>query len=141
MVDIAYRLHTLVPGAVYSGSLTAGTEAAYDAIVWGDVTPKPLWVDILAQTDPPPNPIQVSGQYDLTTSTLTPGSTGVASATKLSTGNVEIYFSVPMVNTNYKVLATVNTLAGSTVRYTFKFTDRVRLTVNADTVVSFLIIP
>jgi len=48
MIDAALALETLLPSAVYGGSLTAGTEASYNAIVWEDARPKPAWSEIEA---------------------------------------------------------------------------------------------
>lgn len=46
MIDVALALDRLVPGADYLGSLTAGTQAAYDALEWRDGRPKPSWAEI-----------------------------------------------------------------------------------------------
>lgn len=45
-MDIALVLDHVLPGAVYGGSLTENTQAAYDALVWGDARPKPSWAEI-----------------------------------------------------------------------------------------------
>jgi len=48
MLDVAYALDQLLPAALYSGSLTANTESAYNAITWNDGRTKPLWSAIIA---------------------------------------------------------------------------------------------
>lgn len=47
MIDIALGIEHLVPGASYSGSLTANDLEAYQAIHWQDERPMPTWEDIL----------------------------------------------------------------------------------------------
>ena len=46
-MDIAYAIEGLLPAAKYQGSTTANTQAAYDALVWMDARPKPVWSDIV----------------------------------------------------------------------------------------------
>lgn len=52
-MDLALAIEQLVPAAKYRGSTTANTEAAYDALVWGDERPKPSWADLVAAYTPP----------------------------------------------------------------------------------------
>lgn len=47
-MSLALALENILPGALYQGSLTDDTEAAYDALTWLDVRPKPLYVKVLA---------------------------------------------------------------------------------------------
>lgn len=56
-MDVALILDKLVPGAKYSGSLTANTQAAYEAIFWEDEREKPSWEELLAV----PTPIDFEG--------------------------------------------------------------------------------
>lgn len=52
-MDIALILDKLVPGANYSGSLTANDQPAYFALNWQDNREKPSWQAILdAANDP-----------------------------------------------------------------------------------------
>ena len=51
-LDVAYALDQLIPAALYRGSLTANTEAAYDAITWLDGRTKPSWSEIIAVDEP-----------------------------------------------------------------------------------------
>lgn len=53
MMDIAYALDRLVPGAEYRGSTTANNRAAYDALVWLDARAKPSWDDVVANGEVP----------------------------------------------------------------------------------------
>lgn len=46
MMDLAIAIDKLAPAAEYSGSTTANTEAAYDALVWTDARAKPTWGEI-----------------------------------------------------------------------------------------------
>ena len=55
-MDIAWRIHMLVPAAVYDGA-PGSTEEEYDALNWKDRRPKPKWDEILKVDDPPPNPV------------------------------------------------------------------------------------
>jgi hypothetical protein len=48
-MDIALVIDRLVPGAAYTGSATAGTEAAYNSINWTDEETKPLWSAVVAE--------------------------------------------------------------------------------------------
>jgi hypothetical protein len=52
MPDVAYAIHTLVPGAVYFGSVSNNTEESYNAIRWEDEREKPTWAEIIAIPDP-----------------------------------------------------------------------------------------
>lgn len=45
-MNVAIALHTLRPGAVYSGSLTNNSYEAYMAIHWEDERTKPSWLEI-----------------------------------------------------------------------------------------------
>lgn len=45
-MDIALVVEQLVPGAEYFGSVTEGTKAAWDAVVWKDTRSKPNWGNI-----------------------------------------------------------------------------------------------
>lgn len=47
-MTIAIALETVMPGALYSGSLTADTPEAYAAITWLDTRPKPPFDKVLA---------------------------------------------------------------------------------------------
>jgi len=55
-MDIAWRIHMLVPAAAYDGA-PGSTEEEYDALDWKDPRPKPAWQDIIETDDPPPNPV------------------------------------------------------------------------------------
>jgi len=46
--NVALALDRLLPAAQYGNSLTANTEAAYNALRWQDDRPKPNWADIVA---------------------------------------------------------------------------------------------
>jgi hypothetical protein len=50
-MSLALALDILVPGALYSGSLTDDTQASYDALTWLDARPKPLYASVLATSD------------------------------------------------------------------------------------------
>jgi hypothetical protein len=45
-MDIALALESLVAGAIYSGSLTANTQEAYESITWNDARTKPTWAEL-----------------------------------------------------------------------------------------------
>lgn len=47
-LDVAAALDFLVHAAEYTGSLTANTKEAYDALNWQDERPKPTWEAIQA---------------------------------------------------------------------------------------------
>ncbi|OPY15599.1 MAG: hypothetical protein A4E66_00003 [Syntrophus sp. PtaB.Bin001] len=47
-MDIAAAIEKLIPGAVYGGSVTAGTQEAYDNIRWEDSRTKPTWAELEA---------------------------------------------------------------------------------------------
>ena len=47
-MSLAIALESILPGALYQGSLTDDTEVAYDALTWLDVRPKPLYAKVLA---------------------------------------------------------------------------------------------
>jgi hypothetical protein len=47
-MDIALALEKLIPGALYGGSVSLNTEAAYDSIRWEDERAKPTWAAIEA---------------------------------------------------------------------------------------------
>jgi hypothetical protein len=47
-MSLALALDAIVPGALYQGSLTDDTEAAYDSLIWLDVRPKPLYSKVVA---------------------------------------------------------------------------------------------
>ncbi len=53
MTDVAMGIEALLPAAQYSGSVTANTEAAFNAITWTDNRPKPTWQEVVA-ADPGP---------------------------------------------------------------------------------------
>ena len=48
-MDVALILDRIVPAADYFGSLTADTEAAFDAITWNDGTTKPTWAEMVTE--------------------------------------------------------------------------------------------
>lgn len=50
-MDIALVLDRLLPAAIYSGSLTDNTEAAFNALSWNDERTKPSWQAILDEWD------------------------------------------------------------------------------------------
>ena len=47
-MDLALAIEALIPGAQYSGSVTANDQAAYESMQWEDERAKPLWSDVLA---------------------------------------------------------------------------------------------
>lgn len=57
MADIAYALDLLVPNGDWQGSVTAGNEAAFNAIRWNDSRPKPTWAAVQAAGNPGPDKI------------------------------------------------------------------------------------
>lgn len=46
-MTFAIALETILPGALYTGSLTADTQEAYAAIQWLDIRPKPSYEKVL----------------------------------------------------------------------------------------------
>ena len=54
MIDIALTVDKLLPAAEYSGSVTANTEAAWDAVSWTDPRrAKPAWAELEAAMPDP----------------------------------------------------------------------------------------
>ena len=53
MMDIALSIEKLLPAAEYSGSVTANTEQAWDAVSWTDKRRvKPTWAELEAAAQP-----------------------------------------------------------------------------------------
>ena len=69
MTDVALAIDALVPAAQYGGSVTANTEAAYNAIRWEDARPKPTWAEIVAAEPPAPAPVVTMRQARLALNT------------------------------------------------------------------------
>lgn len=55
-MDIAWAIDKLVPAAIYSGSTSANTQAAYTALTWGDERTKPTWTALVAAFNANPIP-------------------------------------------------------------------------------------
>lgn len=45
-MDVALAIARLVPNAIYKGSLTDNTRAAFYGLVWEDERPRPTWTDL-----------------------------------------------------------------------------------------------
>ncbi len=62
-MDVASALDVLVPAAVYTGSLTANTQEAYEGVQWGDGRAKPGWSDLSAVVIMPPVSETLEGMF------------------------------------------------------------------------------
>ena len=53
-MDIALAVEKILPAAEYRGSVTANTQAAWDAVVWTDTRrSKPTWAELVAAAPDP----------------------------------------------------------------------------------------
>lgn len=129
MVDVALALDGLVPGAIYGGSLTDNSQAAYEALVWGDERAKPEWSEILAWTLTAPVADAIPYLYAVAQLTIADGDIAsinitakLAGAFRFDVGQYWVFFTDEQSDTDYMALAYDNGSVRAFVAEADKFT-------------------
>ena len=92
VIDIRLALQQLGTGWQFGGSVTAGTQQAWDSVVWEDERPQPTWAELCEAIKPKLASVQaakrasINGGFDaaMTASLTMPSRNNPASAVELA---------------------------------------------------------
>lgn len=67
VIDIRMALEQLGTGWQFGGSVTDGTQGAWDAVAWEDARDKPTWADLCAAIKPKLTSVQAAKRVEIDT--------------------------------------------------------------------------